>query len=535
MNRRSGTRLWRLIGMMLVLALGLAACGPDDAEPELGGTDTEAPDGDDGTADGETDEPTAAGGTLNIGVRDDVQRWDSSRVQTILFPFTRALYDPLIEYDENLEPVPALATDWQIADDNSSVTITLRDDVVFHSGRAMTAEDVAANLEVFADSELGNQLFGPMAVVESWEATDDVTLEVVFTQPLAELQITDLMQSWLIGDPEAFDQYDSRGEGTGPFKFVEWVPGESVVFEANTDYWGEGPLVDELNYRIFGDDDSMISAFESGVVDVVWGPQAIDAERLAGDNNVVEGYPGALIDGWRINPTVPPFDNPNIRQAINYANDRETITESLYRGFAQPLTQPFAPASPAFDEELEQELAFDPERARQLIEESGLSGDELSMTMLVNAPAADSQMASQILQAQLQELGMTVELELRDSGEYTEKLLAGDFGILFSAIGNAQKYPTRITTNSIYRTEDNPVNALEACPAYEPAVEAAQSAVSEQEQEEAFAELNRVLADCMWVVTVGTRPTLVVTASAVSGVERNVDNMTLWHRASIDG
>ncbi len=532
---RPGSRLVRYLALMLVLALGLTACSSDsdsagDGSATDGASDSEAPTDDD------TDEPdtsTAEGGVLNIGVRDDIQRWDSSRVQTVFFPFTRALYDSLITYDETLSPVPALATAWEIADDSTAVTITLRDDVVFHSGRAMTAADVAANLEVFADSELGNQLFGPMAVVDSWEVSDDTTLVVTFTKPLAELQITDLMQSWAIGDPEAFDAYDQRGEGTGPFTFVEWVPGERIVLAANEDYWGDGPFVDELNFRIFGDDDSMVSAFESGVVDVAWGIAPLDANRLGGENTVVEGFPGALIDGWRINPTVPPFDNENIRLAVNYATDRAAIMEALYFGFGSPQALPFSSASPAFDEQLNEALSFDVEEARRLIEESGLSGDELTGTMLVNAPDGASQRASQILQAQLAELGLNLELELRDSAEYTEKLLAGDFGILYSAIGNAQKYPTRITTNSIYRTADNPVGALEVFPEYEPAVEAAIAAVTPEEQAAAFAELNRVLAEAMWVVSVGTRPTLVLTSPAVTGVDRNVDNMTLWNEARI--
>lgn len=516
---------FRLLTVTFALVLGIAACG--------GGGDNDA--GDNGTSGEETpSESEATGGTLNVGVNVDVQRWDSSRVQSILFPYTRQLYDSLITYDDDLNPVPALATEWAISDDFTAVTITLREDVVFHSGRELTAEDVAANLEAFADPELGNQQFGPMSVVDTWEVVDDLTLEVAFTQPLAELQINDLLQAWTIGDPEIFDQYDSRGEGTGPFKFVEWVPGERVTLEANPDYWGDGPYLDGIEYRIFGDSDAMIAGLESGVVDAAISVPTADAQRLQGDYTVLEGYSGALVDHWEINPTSPPFDNVDVRQAIGYATDREAIMEALYFGFGTPSALPFGLASPAYDAGLNDSLGYDLDRARQLLESSGLSEDELQAQVLVNSSNPAAEGASQILQAALGEIGFTLELEVRDSTESTERQLAGDFQIVFTAIGNAQKYPTRITTNSTYRIADHKFDVPALFPDYPPAVEAANAAVTPEDQEATFAELNRVIIESGWTQTIGIRPYLLLVDPDISGVNRNVDNMALFHEARIN-
>ncbi|WP_434080502.1 ABC transporter substrate-binding protein [Sanguibacter sp. Z1732] len=507
------------IAVFVAASLTLAACGGN-------GTD----DGPDAPGDGGNGESTGAD-TLNIGVHVEPTDWSPSRIQTILFPFTRQVYESLASYDDELNPSPELATEWEISDDQSAVTITLRDGVTFHSGEVFNAEAVAANLEFFANPETGQQMFGPMSAVSDWEVLDDLTLQVNFTDPVAELQITDLLQSWTIGDPGSLDD-SSSGVGTGPFEFSEWVSGERIVLERNDDYWGEAPAYQTLNYRVFGDMDSLISGFESGVIDLAVDVPPLDAQRLEGQATVLTGNDGALIDQWRINPSVAPFDDENVRMAINYATDRQSIVDALYHGYADPATLPYGPHSPAYDAELAETLEFDLDRARQQLEDSGLSADELSASIMVTSANARTEQAAQILQASLGEIGFTLDIEVRDNAEYTEKMLAGDFQIVFSAIGNGQKYPTRITTNSIYRMEDNPVGATEIFPDYAPAVAAANSAVTEEEQAEAFAHLNEVLTEAMWVPTVGYLPTLWLTSDQVTGVDRDVDNMLLLAEAA---
>ena len=514
--KRQKNRVLPLLAMFAAVSMALTACNSGD------GTDPAAPDG-------QSEETPAGGGdagTLTLGVNMEPTDFSPSRVQTILFPFTRQIYESLINYDDDLNTSPALATEWVINDDQSAVTITLRDDVTFHSGDPLTAEAVAANLEFFANAETGQQLFGPMSVVDSWEAVDSTTLEVTFTQPISELQITDLLQSWTIGDPAVMDD-STRGEGTGPFKFVEWLPGEQIVLERNDDYWGEKPAYQELVYRVFGEMDSLIAGFESGAIDIVVDAPALDAQRLEGENTVLVGVEGALIDQWRLNPTDPPLDNVNVRMAINYATDREAIVEALYHGFSKPTTLPYSTTSPAYDEELAASLEYDLDRARELMESSGLSAGELTATIKVNSASAPQQQAAQILQASLAEIGFTLEIQLLDTAAYVDNQLAGDFQIMYAGIGNGQKFPTRITTNSIYRIADNPVGALEAFPDYEPAVAAANAAVTEEDQQQAFAHLNEVLVESMWVPTVGYLPRLWLISPDVTGVNRNIDNMVL--------
>ena len=299
--RTSSTKLGRVLSLLAVLALILSACSStsEDTTTTVAGaedttTTTAATPGDTTT----TTAGEAVGGILKVGVQNDVQAWDSSRLQGVLFPFHRNLYDTLADYEDGLNAMPRLATGWTISDAQDSITITLRDDVVFHSGRGFTAEDVAANLAYFIDPETGNQVYGPTSgVVADWEVTGPYEIVVNFQRPTAELQITDLLTSWAMGDPEFFADYATTANGTGPFKMVEWVPGESVTLEANTDYWGEGPFIDGIEYRIFGDADAMAAAMEAGDIDVMYSPSSSVATRLeaAGFTNVVAPA-GAIID-----------------------------------------------------------------------------------------------------------------------------------------------------------------------------------------------------------------------------------------------
>ena len=538
--RPSSHRLIRVFVLISVLALGLAACSDDTSDttaaPTTTAPGTTAAGDTTTTAAPTTTAGTATGGILKVGVLDDVQGWDSSRLQGNLFPFHRNLYDTLADYENGLNPVPLLATGWEISDAHDSVTITLREGVLFHSGREMMAEDVAANLAVFSDGETGNQAFGPTSgAVKDWEVTGPYELVVNFHQPIAELQITDLLTGWAIGDPEFFDVYASEANGTGPFKMVEWVPGESVTLEANTDYFGEGPFIAGIEYRIFGDADAMAAAIEAGDIDVMYSPSATVALRLADLGfTTVTAPPGAIIDQVRINPTVPPFDNVDMRLALSYATDMEAINEALYSGLGTVVSLPYAPNSPAYDAELAASLSFDLDKAREHLAASGLPESEWKVVFLTASNSQPQQLAAQILQQSLAEIGWDSELELVDSATRGERYFDGTFTVIWSGIGNAQKYPTRITTNSIYRHQDNPIFDISLIPGYTEAVLAANAAVTEAKQAAAFDELNQVMASNLWVVSGIVIPQLSSTASYIKGAYKDIDSQDRFHLVRIE-
>ena len=518
----------KFLAVMAALALTAAACGGgESAEPA-------AP-----AAPGAPAAPAPAtesvGGILKVGTRDDIQRWDANRLQVILYPVHKNIYDALADYVDGLNAVPALATGWEISAAQDSVTITLREGVKFHDGREMTAEDVAANLARNANPDTGNQAFGPMATVENWKVTSPYELVVNFTQPLAALQITDLLTSWNIGNPDFFDKNDTEANGTGPFKLDEWVPGERITLSANTDYWGEGPYLDGYEVTIFGDADALDAGLESGAVDYIIGPRSTTAARLEGQFDLISSPAGAIVDQFRINPTRPPFDNVNVRLAVSYAADLNAYNDAVYQGLGVPTRLPWPITSPAYDAELAKSLEYDMDKAKQLIDESGLSASQLTASYMVNAASTEAQLVGQILQASLASIGFTLEIDQVESGTFTERLLTGKFDILWGAIGNSQKYPTRVTTNSIYRIVGNPVFDIDATfPEYVAAVNAANGAVTEAEQAAAFAEINRTLTENMWVVSGVDRPMISLAHPDVVGSYRDVDSQARFHKTRLN-
>lgn len=547
--RSNSSGLGRLLALLTVLAMVLAACSGDgsaETTTTAGGGDdtpatTAAPEDTTTTAaapdDGGEDGGEAEGGRLKVGVLDDVQAWDSSRLQSVLFPYHRNIYDTLADYEDGLNAVPQLASGWEINEAQDAVTITLRDDVVFHSGREFTAEDVAANLEYFMDPETGNQVFGPTAgAVADWEVTGDHEIVVNLQRPTAELQITDLLTSWAIGDPEFFDVYATEAHGTGPFVFTEWVPGESVTLDANPDYWGEGPFIEGIDYRIFGDEDSLAAALEAGDIDVLYDPTAQQATRLEGAGfTVVSAPPGAIIDQFRIDASEPPWDNANLRLALSYAMDMEAINAAIYDGLGTVVRLPYAPTSPAFDQDLADSMSYDMAKAQELLDSSGLAADAMSGVVMTRSNDEPAQLVSQIVQASMAELGFDLQIELVDAAAANDRYFNSDFQVYWSGIGNAQKFPTRISTNSIYRTEENAIFDMEGLfPDYVAAVDQANAAVTPEEQQAAFDALNLSLTEGMWAVSGIARPMLALTAPNITGAYKDIDAQERYHLVRIE-
>src|SRR5690606_4562516 len=142
----------------------------------------------------QAEEAALKGGTLRVAVLSDLTNFDPQQFSTVNFHLIKNLYDSLIEYTPEGEAVPSLATAWTIAPDNRSVTVTLRDDVTFHSGAKLTSADVAATLAKAADPERGKNVYATMSIVKDWATPDDKTITINFKAPVPQRQITDLLQ-----------------------------------------------------------------------------------------------------------------------------------------------------------------------------------------------------------------------------------------------------------------------------------------------------------------------------------------------------
>lgn len=468
------------------------------------------------------------GGTLRVGILDDMTNYDPMQFSTVNFFLIKNLYDSLIEYTPEGEPVPNLATEWQIADDNSAVTVTLRDGVVFHSGNPFNAEAVAATLEKAADPERGKNVYSTMSIVEDWTVDSDSQLTINFTNPVPDRQILDLLQFLLPLDPAGIDTVETEPAGTGPFRLENRRVGQSVTMTANPDYWREGqPILDEIVFTVFDDDAAASAALESGAIDMVYNGNSRSARRLGDAGYEVIQGPGKLVQVFRINSTKGPFQNQTFRQAFNYLMNRPAILRVGYSDLGEPTALPWAPASPAADPSFTEKYAYNLDKAQALLTESGLSEAEMAdWTLLVNGSDEPSVLISQVVQQSLAEAGIDIELDVRQGAEFIDALLSGDFSAVFGGVGNVQKFPSRLATNSIYRTKNNPIfGEPHPHPAYVEAIERVNSSFGEEVQE-AYDNLNRVLVDEAFAVPTNSYEIgLIVADEKVGGYTLDMDNL----------
>ena len=550
--RNQKNQSWLVISFLIVLGLFATACGNDDA------SDEDVPDAnqaveqpseesaEESTADEfaeeepvedepSADKPAEKGGTLRIGVNQDVLNFDPFALNFEHFPTIMAMYDALVRYDSELNVSPSLATAWQVADDNSSVTVTLRDGATFHSGGPVDADAVVTTYLRAMDPETGNNMLGFSVDIEAVSAVDESTVLIEFKRPLPELAITDILQAISIIDPAGIDDLATRGAGAGPFKFESWDPGVELVLSANENYWGNrGPYVAEIVYTIFDDSDAQLAAYNSGAIDIAWNIPVKDAAALP-QKNVLRGHPGSLTYAFQLNADRPPFDNPNMRKMLQFATNRQGMVDAALFGQSTATVLPWAKSSPAYDDALNEEYAFDLEQARELFDAGVAEGAQTSAVLNINSGTPQMLLMGQILQADLAKIGFDMQINSLDGAAFADFYVAKDYGLITNFNGNLAKYPTRLTGNSTFRLEDNRGWPDGLPQEYVDAINQASFALTPAEQEAAFANLRDVLLDLSWVINIAYNQNTSAVADHVSGAAVTVDTMLILEDIQLDG
>ncbi|MFO0295574.1 MAG: ABC transporter substrate-binding protein [Rhodospirillales bacterium] len=470
------------------------------------------------------------GGRIRVALLADIANYDPHQFSSINMPIMKNCYDSLIEYTPEGRAIPNLVSAWTIAPDSKSVTMTLRGDVRFHAGGSLDAEAVATNFRKCADPAKGKNIFPTMSIVQDWTVVDPRTIRLNFKAPVPERQITDLLQFIAIIDPAVIDTVETRAGGTGPFTVADRVLGQRLVLTANRNYWRSGePVASEVVFTIFSDNDAASAALESGAVDLIYGGGARAAVRLRNAGYQLFQGPGPLVQVFRINTTRGPFRNAKYRQAFNHLMDRAAILRVGYAGLGQVTALPWAPASPAADPSYNARYAFDLDKARALLRESGLTPAEMSAwKLVVNGGDQDSLAISQIVQNTLARVDIKIDLDVKQGAELTDAMLTGKFDAIFGGVGNVQKFPSRLTTNSIYRTSNNPVlGNPHPHPDYVEAIRRVDSTLgSGPEVKAAYDNLNRVLVESSFGIATNSFDIgLIVAAKNIGGVTLDIDNI----------
>ncbi|NMA01032.1 MAG: hypothetical protein GX923_00530 [Clostridia bacterium] len=347
---------------------------------------------------------------LSIGIANDPEGLDPHRTaSTTTFQVTNNIYDTLLGVDTKGNLKPRLAKDWHVSDDGLTYTLELQENVFFHNGREMTAEDVKFSLERLTDDQ------SPKA--NDYKGIKEIRVESPATLVI-ELSTADITFPSLLAYPwaaivpaEAVDTLKNKPIGTGPYILKEWIPQQHLVLEKNKDYFLGEATLDKVTIKTLPVSASQLTSLESGTVDVIYDVTGEMAKVIATKEDLkLINAPQYMVQVLALNNAHPALKDVRVRQAISMAIDKETIILGANDGFGDVIGSHMPSISPYYVDTTSV-LKHDVERAKELLKEAGYeNGLNLKLTLPKQYKLhVDS---GQIIADQLSKIGINAEIEV---------------------------------------------------------------------------------------------------------------------------
>jgi peptide/nickel transport system substrate-binding protein len=354
----------------------------------------------------------------------------------------RLVFDSLYHRDDQMQIIPWLATSYENPDERTW-RFHLREGVKFHNGNDFKANDVKFSLGrlVEDDSQWTDRTF--LAEVN---VVDDYTVDIVTKEPYAAFMTRVVL--WHMTDEETFaevgaDGFASQPIGTGPFKFVEWIKDEQLVFEANTDYWGGAPRIKTVVFKSIPETATRIAALETGDVDLITDapPDYMD-KTPAGIS--IASVPGTRAFYMGLNVNMEPFDDVRVRQALNYAVDVPGIIDSILNGLARKIDNPLLPE--AFGYAATPVYSYDPDKAKSLLAEAGYP-DGFEMEIDTQPPLKE---IAEAVAGQLGEIGVQAKVNVMETAALYAKYEPGFSQAFVTSWGNSEADADGVLSKQFY-------------------------------------------------------------------------------------
>lgn len=432
--------------ILLAISSILVACGAPAVEPTTE-PQSEAPAAEPRAAGPTATSPPAAGqpkygGTLIIGRGEGTESLDNYIASAPRAGYVYDnIYDGLVRLNPQGELEPRLAERWEAVEPDRW-RFYLRNDVKWHNGDLFTAEDVKYHFDRIFNSDTPGRPAGLAPAVDHAEVVDEYTVDIVTKYPYALLP-NDLAPRWQVissnrtAIEEWGDQYGEHPVGTGPFKFVEWVKGDHITLEANDEFWGGRPYLDQVIFKEIPDDSTRTLAFKNGEIDLNYHPAAIDVLNMEGDPNYKILKVVSFVTQYLVsNTTSEPLGDLLVRQALAHGVDREGLVDFAFEGLAEPAHGLLSPGVEGYNAEVKP-LEYDPDKARGLLEQAGWEdtngdgivdkdGQPLSLELSFAPGAREPQEVSEVLQAQMREIGVDLVLKQWESAALLTAMPKGE-------------------------------------------------------------------------------------------------------------
>ena len=363
-----------------------------------------------------------------------------------------AIYEGLVRYKSGgTDVVPSLAESWDISPDGLTYVFHLRSGVKFHDGTPLTAAAAAFSFDrsinpdnplykdaqgdyggfPFMDTYIGNVV----AKVEAAGAMDvKFTLKSKYSPLLSNLAIPPAAIMSMDALQKNGKGINENPVGTGPFKFVEWKKDDHITVDAFDGYWGDKPKLARIVFQPVPESSVRALKIQNGEGDVTWTLDPKDVPSLKGQANTdVLEQAGLNVSYADFNLQLPDFQNKSLRQALNWAVNKQELADSLYSGAGIPEQGVLPPTSWAYDADIKG-YGFDPDKARALLKDAGYSGQTITIWAYTVARAYNPQGSklAEAVQQYWQDVGVQSEIKTEEWAQYRADRRAGKFGFEFN-------------------------------------------------------------------------------------------------------
>ncbi|WP_423801969.1 glutathione ABC transporter substrate-binding protein [Neobacillus sp. SAB-20_R2A] len=387
-----------------------------------------------------SDSAAKEGGTLVIARLSDAENLDHHFMSTINAASIthRKIYEGLVGRDKNAQIKPLLAEKWEQKDD-TTWEFTLRKGVKFHDGTEFKANAVKATFDRLLDPNVGSPRAVVFKMVKEVKVIDDYTVQFILSEPFSPLLSILASHEGGIISPKTIEKYGKKiiqePNGTGPFVFESWTPGQEIVLKKNNDYWGEKARVDKVVFKVVPEETTRISMLETGeahiaeplsvpMMDTVKTSKAVDVYRS-------EGY-GTEYIGFNVQKK--PFNDVRVRKAISYAVEMDSIIKGVYNNVGKKANSLLGSKVFGYNDAMKA-YEYNLNEAKKLLAEAGYSNG-LEITLKTMDSKERINMA-EVLQSQLKGIGVKVNIQVLEYGTFVEQVNKGDSEMFIISWRNA--------------------------------------------------------------------------------------------------
>jgi len=341
------------------------------------------------------------------------------------------IYEPLVILDEKLNIVPGLAESWSFSSDGKVLTFKLRDGVTFHDGSKLTAKDVISSFKRIMDEKTGAATRANFLSIKSIEELAQNTVVFRLSRPDVPIltAMTDTNASIISSDVISRGDPSKKAIGTGPFILESWSPDEKTTLTSNKKWWGNGPYIDGIEIRILPDESSILAALRAKKIDFALINDPLVATMIKGSSNIKLNRATSIsYHVLQLNSERTPMNNLKVRQAISCAIDRQEVLDIASLGEGE-VTGPLT--IPAYKIPLEEFFCYEKDagHAKNLLKQAGFSSGVKLNAIVANAEPPTALSEAQNIQAQLADVGITMEIESLELNVYVQRWLKADFDI----------------------------------------------------------------------------------------------------------